>query len=208
VILAGAAGATLAIAGPDAWMQYAGSARMIAGAFATAPYNLSLSPRLAAVVPAPLMLVAFTAASALVVGVTLLAVDGSRVAEGRLRPSDVECAAFLTLALLLSPVAWHHYVFMLALPLVVVGMAAWTGGGRAALACACGLAIVLSVPDDPWRWIWREIPGGPALLVSPGLGVLLLWAALLRAGAGARRHPATAEGVPVGPAAACSQRRP
>jgi hypothetical protein len=208
VVLAGAAAATFAIAGPDAWTQYAGSARMIAGAFVTAPYNLSLLPRLAAVVPAPLMLAAWTAASAMLVGVTLLAVDGSKVAEGRLGPSDVECAAFLTLALLLSPVAWHHYAFMLALPLVVVGMAAWTVGGRAALACASGLAIVLSVPDDAWRWMWRQIPAGPAMAVSPGLAVLLLWAALLHARPGAIRQPAAAERVPAGPPAACRQRRP
>ena len=101
-----------------------------------------------------------------------------------IRTLDVEFASMATLAMLLSPVAWHHYVFMLALPLVVLVANAWAGGRRAPLVGALSLVAILSIPDDVWRAAWWGMPAGLPVLVSPGSAVLLLWAGLLRVGTG------------------------
>ena len=181
ITIAGAVAAVLLAAGTDAWTDYAASGRTIARAFATAPYNLSLLARLGALAPASLVLVIYAVLAVCVVIATLIVGRTTDAAPPPAIP-DVEFAGFVTLAILLSPVAWHHYVVALALPVVVLAVVAWRQGGRAALACTCLLALILSVPDDGWRAIWREVPGQAALFLSPGLAVLLLWGALLLAG--------------------------
>jgi hypothetical protein len=40
-----------------------------------------------------------------------------------------------------------------------------------------------------WRHVWWRMPARLALLVSPGLAVLLLWAVLLRVGTRGDRLP-------------------
>jgi hypothetical protein len=85
---------------------------------------------------------------------------------------------------LLSPVAWHHYVFTLALPLVVLVANAWASGRRAPLVGALSLVAILSIPDDVWRAAWWGMPASLPALVSPGSAVLVLWAGLLRVGTG------------------------
>jgi alpha-1,2-mannosyltransferase len=198
-VIAGAAAAVLGVAGPDTWVEYATSARLIAKAFATEPYNLSLVARLPGILSSAVVPVTYAALAGIAIAASLMAGRRSAGSGQELGTGDVEFAGFVTIALLLSPVAWHHYVFMLALPLVVIVIAAWTRGSRAALAYACALVVLLSAPDDLWRALWSRTPARLGLLLSPGLAVLLLWAALLRAH-GARvagaadgaavRHPA------------------
>ena len=91
----------------------------------------------------------------------------------------MEYAAFVTLALALSPVAWHHYVFMLVIA-ACVGVGGGVGG-RPAVGAGVGAhaAARLVVPDDGWREAWSRAPERLGLLISPGTGVLLLWAALV-----------------------------
>jgi hypothetical protein len=103
------------------------------------------------------------------------------------RTVDLEFASFVTLALCLSPVAWHHYVCVLALPLAVLATDAWASGRRAPLAWLIAIAAILSVPDDLWRAAWWVLPPRATLLVSPGIAAILLWVGLLRsAGRGAQ----------------------
>jgi hypothetical protein len=182
LVIAGTIGLAAVVLGPDTWVQYAASARTIAWSFADAPYNLSLVPRLRGIVPAPLAAVAYPIAAAAALCATLLMVKCGGAAVPLIRTLDVEFAAMATLAMLLSPVAWHHYVFTLALPLVVLVAHAWADGRRAPLVGALSLVAVLSIPDDVWRAAWWRMPAGLPTLVSPGSAVLLLWAGLLRVG--------------------------
>jgi hypothetical protein len=198
-VIAGAAGVVAVILGPDTWVQYAASARTIAFSFAEAPYNLSLLPRLRGIVPAALAGFAYPIAAGGMVYATVLMVKRGGAAAPLIRPLDVEFAAFATLALLLSPVAWHHYVFMLTLPLVILVADAWAAGRRAPLVGAFSMVAILSIPDDVWRAVWWSRPAGLAMLVSPGTAVLLLWAGLLRAGTTRLQPVGSAEG----PSSAC-----
>jgi hypothetical protein len=193
-VIAGAAGVVAVILGPDTWVQYGASARTIASSFAEAPYNLSLLPRLRGVVPASVAWFAYPVAAGAFVCVTVLMVKRSGAAAPLIRPSDVEFAAFVTLALLLSPVAWHHYAFMLTLPLVILVADAWGVNRRAPLVGALSMVAILSIPDDAWRAVWWSRPAGLAMLVSPGTAVLLLWAGLLRIGTSGLRSLPSAEG--------------
>jgi hypothetical protein len=122
------------------------------------------------------------AAAALVA--TLLMVKCGGTAAPFIRTLDVEFASMTTLAMLLSPVAWHHYVFTLALPLVVLVANAWVSGRRAPLVGALSLVAILSIPDDVWRAAWWGMPAGLPALVSAGSAVLVLWAGLLLVGTG------------------------
>jgi alpha-1,2-mannosyltransferase len=184
LVVAGTIVLAAVVLGPDTWIQYAASARAIAWSFADAPYNLSLLPRLRSVVPAPFAALAYPMAAAAALGATLLMVKSGGAAVPLIRTLDVEFASMTTLAMLLSPVAWHHYVFTLALPLVVLVANAWVSGRRAPLVGALSLVAVLSIPDDVWRAAWWGMPAGVPALVSPGSAVLVLWAGLLRVGTG------------------------
>jgi hypothetical protein len=182
LVITGAAGVAALILGPDTWVDYAASARTIAWSFAGAPYNLSLLPRLQGVVPVSFAGFAFPIVAAAAVVATLLIVTRGGAAAPLVRRVDVEFASMATLALLLSPVAWHHYVFMLVLPLVILVADAWGGGRRAPLVAAVALVALLSLPDDAWRAAWWSMPARLAMVVSAGSAVLLLWAGLLRLG--------------------------
>ena len=189
LVIAGTIGLAAVVLGPDTWVQYAASARTIAWSFADAPYNLSLLPRLRGIVPAPLAVVAYPMAAAAALCATLLMARCGGAAVPLIRTLDVEFASMATLAMLLSPVAWHHYVFTLALPLVVLVANAWADGRRAPLVGALSLVAVLSIPDDVWRAAWWEMPAGLPALISPGSAVFLLWAGLLRVGTGSSPAP-------------------
>jgi hypothetical protein len=193
-VIAGAVGVAAVILGPDTWVQYAASARTIAFSFAEVPYNLSLLPRLRGIVPAGQAPFAYPIAAGGVICATVLIVKGGGAAEPLIRRSDVEFAAFATLALLLSPVAWHHYAFMLTLPLVILVADAWAMKRRTPLVGALSMVAILSIPDDAWRVVWWNLPAGLAMLVSPGSAVLLLWAGLLRVGRTRLRTFRSAEG--------------
>jgi hypothetical protein len=202
-VIAGAGALVVAVLGAGAWTEYAASGRLIAASFATAPHNLSILARLGAVVPAPLIgLVYLTVASAAVVA-TLVVVQKLKGTVPPARTVDVEFAAFITMAVCLSPVAWHHYVCVLVLPLAVLALDAWASGCRAALASVIAVATVLSVPDDVWRTAWSVLPPRATLLVSPGIAAVLLWAGLLwSAGRNAQAIPSVwADEVPRGAAA-------
>ena len=180
--------------GADAWAEYAAAARLIARSFEAAPNNLSIVVRLAALFPRALVPLLHAAAAITAVSLTLALTRGAQGLDARLRLFDVEFASFVTLALLLSPVAWHHYAFMLALPIAVLIATAWTRENRASLAAVLALAVVLSMPDDAWQMLWRGMPMRLASLVSSSFAVVLLWAGLLRIGvrvrAGVANQPA------------------
>ena len=97
--------------------------------------------------------------------------------------------------MLLSPVAWHHYVFMLALPLVVLVADAWAtwppGAARGALLAG---RSVLSMPDDAWRAAVVGDAGQACPARLAGQCCLLLWAGLLRVGT--TRSARHASGMP------------
>jgi Glycosyltransferase family 87 len=192
-VIACAVALSAVVLGPDTWIQYAASARTVAWSFADVPYNLALLPRLRGVVAASVAGIAYPIAAASALGATLLMVTRGGAAAPLIRTFDVEFAALATLALLLSPVAWHHYVFMLALPLVILIADAWAGGRRAPLVGALALAAILSIPDDVWRKVWWSVPSRLAVLVSPGSAVLLVWAGLLAVGSRTLSPPESAD---------------
>jgi alpha-1,2-mannosyltransferase len=168
---------------PGAWSEYASSAWLIATWFADAPHNLGAAARLQGL-PGVLREITFGLAA-----VFALATSARRVtqaAEPTAAPLafDLAFGGFVVLALLLSPVAWHHYVCMLVLPVAVLAADArashrsrWWGMGLAVA------ALVLSLPDDAWRAVWWRLPEAAAPLVSPGLAAAALWTATVWAGA-------------------------
>jgi hypothetical protein len=185
------AGAAAAVAGPAAWGQYSHAARLVSEAFATAPHNLSLLARVGTVATGPVQHAVFLIlATAAVAGTLTLGRRNAGAHEGR--ALDRTFAAFVVLALLLSPVAWHHSVFMLALPIAILAADAWYKGRRRHMAAVCVLALILSVPDDAWRMAWWHLPRPLALLASPGVAAVALWAGLLRSCAELARMPVTA----------------
>jgi glycosyl transferase family 87 len=170
--------ATLAV-GPSEWVKYVDAGGEIVTAFASVPYNLSLLARLAALIPGSILGAMFFCVAVCMMAVTFLGIPG-RIAPAH-GEIDRDAAAFVTLALLLSPVAWHHYVFMLLLPLAVVGLDVWKGGRRPAMIAICVLALILSAPDDVWRGLWWRMPPRLGLLLSPpAVAAVILWFATLR----------------------------
>jgi hypothetical protein len=181
-VLAAAGVLATVIAGVRVWDDYLASARAIGHSFAGAPHNLSVVARVAPATGVEWLPFWYAAACAGLLAVTLLAV-GSDKWSGREAAfsMDLDFGLFVCLAMLLSPVAWHHYTFMLIQPLAVALGAAHRAPQRWPLVCWALGVLALTLPDDAIRQIWAAMsPGAFVLgLLSPGLIVLLLWAALV-----------------------------
>ena len=198
VVLAAAAALASVIAGLGVWADFAESARTIGQAFSVAPHNLAITGRLSALIPPPWLPIGY--------GVTALAMcvgTGLALGRGGWHPArsgslDLDFAIVLTLSLLLSPVAWHHYVFMLAQPLALALVLALRTGGRCWLAAWALAVLVLSLPDDAIRAAWTWLPSLDLAirLASPGLVIVALWTTflLVRLSAGARAPRAARAG--------------
>jgi alpha-1,2-mannosyltransferase len=169
------------IAGAQAWADFARAAAIIAASFAGEPHNLAVVARLAGVTPSGWLLAAYVATSVVMLLATIAVVLRRERSRAQCHTTDLEFALFISLAFLLSPVAWHHYVFMLAQPLAVALAAAITSRGRLAIGAWAAAVLLLSVPDDALRGFQAALPDHNVVLAaaSPGAIVLLLWAMLL-----------------------------
>ena len=192
-----------AVAGVRVWGEYFASAQVVSRAFADSSHNLSLIARLAPATSKEWLPLWYGAVSAGLLAVTLRTVGSDKWGDTGAVGIDVEFGLFICLAMLLSPVAWHHYTFMLALPLTVALGAAIRATDRWPLACWSLGVLVLSVPDDVIRQTWAALSPDPIVLglLSPGVAVLLLWASLIyvrRTGV-ADRGVSLREAAPVAP---------
>jgi hypothetical protein len=71
---------------------------------------------------------------------------------------DYEYALFVTLMPLLSPVAWHHYLPLLILPLALVGQQVWDKGPSWTSLCAFLLLLLgLSLPEAVFPLLHRSL---------------------------------------------------
>jgi hypothetical protein len=89
----------------------------------------------------------------------------------------------MCLAVLLSPIAWQHYFFLLLLPLWASARWLMLGGETAGLAVWCVALLVVSLPDTPF-WLLDEAVGHSRLalvVVSPTTAIILIWATCLAA---------------------------
>jgi alpha-1,2-mannosyltransferase len=176
--------AVAAIAGPHTWVEYRDIAGLIARSFERSPGNLSVLARIAQIVP-DWAAVVYPAIAA---GMLMASVAVRPRDVSGFEPLDSSFALFATLALLLSPVAWHHYLCLLVQPLVLLLARAVRHGTRSWLAAWCGLLLALSSPFDlMWTLWWRLAPGSLASnLLTQTTAVAAVWAALLWTGASPR----------------------
>jgi alpha-1,2-mannosyltransferase len=96
---------------------------------------------------------------------------------------DLRSGAAMCLAVLLSPIAWQHYFFLLLLPLWASARWLMLGGETAGLAVWCMALLVVSLPDTPF-WLLDEAVGHSRLalvVVSPTTAIILIWATCLAA---------------------------
>jgi uncharacterized Tic20 family protein len=73
---------------------------------------------------------------------------------------DLEFSLAITLMPLLSPIAWHHFLSILLLPLAVLGQRAFEPSRSRALEFV-SLFLLLALPDD-WPWLFH-LSDGPVL---------------------------------------------
>jgi hypothetical protein len=201
---AAAAAAASLVAGPGAWLAYAQAAQSVMDGFSRSADNLSILARLGWFVPTTALGPVFLALAAAFTGITVLAharADGRSAASAGAQTSPVggtratfddrQWAAFTSLAVLLSPVAWPHYVFALVQPLTLLLMDAWRRPGRWALLAWMTGVLILSLPAGATWAIWRLSlsPIWLPAVVSPGLVILLSWWAVIRTRSRAAAQP-------------------
>jgi hypothetical protein len=180
-VLLGAVTLVCAIAGWSAWADFASSARSIGGAFSPAPHNLALTARLAALMPPPWLPIGYGVAAFAMCIATAVAVGHRGWHPARPQVLDLDFAVVLTLSLLLSPVAWHHYLFMLTQPLALALVLALQSGRRGWMVAWALAVLVMSLPDDAIRaaWVWLPSSDVAIGLASPGLVIAALWTTFL-----------------------------
>jgi hypothetical protein len=82
--------------------------------------------------------------------------------------------------LLLSPIAWEHYFFLLMLPIWLILRRCLIAESRTAVAsCLVGM-LVVSLPDAPF-WRLQALVQAPIVraVVSPTFAMLVCWASCL-----------------------------
>jgi hypothetical protein len=192
VVVAGYLSCLLAF-GLPVLMSYLASLPEVAGLYRAHSANVSLlslpwrlfegtgSPVLPGLVAEPLLrsAVLATALSWLVPGAVMVAVC---LAAWKSRSRDTLFAAGVCLSLLLSPIAWEHYLVLVVLPVAIVG--AWLAR-RAFPApesnAALGLALLLMVPSGVVHDLLLEfmVPGIDGNLAVPTLvSLLTMWPTL------------------------------
>jgi hypothetical protein len=180
VLVAAGVFATL-IGGVQIWAEYFASAQAIGRSFAAASHNLAIVARVAPATTPDWLPFWYAAVCAGLLSVTLLAIGSDKWTDRRTFSMDLDFGLFICLAMLLSPVAWQHYTFMLIQPLAVTLVVARRASQRWPLVCWTLAVLVLTLPDDAIRQMWKALsPSGVVLgLFSPGIVVLLLWGSLV-----------------------------
>jgi hypothetical protein len=192
-------GASMAVFGVQAYLDYVHTARFVAGNWVDSPQNWSLFTamrRFGDILGFPLL----SSRVALLAIATLLgsAIALFVVARPKSGPrTDFEYSIFVIAMVLLSPNCWSHYFVILLLPLAVLANQALRRGGASSLTFLA-MFLVLALPDhyatDVVPFVRRHFDQrvGMALLLLPCLALLgaMIWlAALGRTPPGVRDEP-------------------
>jgi hypothetical protein len=163
--------------GAEQWGAYRQAVNDVGLGHARSSLNLSLVARRNQVLPPTAAFVVWAAGGALLVA---LSVWRSR-AQAEAGGIDLSFARVACLAIVLSPTAWAHYLFLAAQPLAVLLRSAIAGHRAGLAAAAVGLALLLGLPVAERSGIWPSVQtGGPLnAIFSPTTVVLALWALLM-----------------------------
>jgi hypothetical protein len=139
--------------------------------------NLSLVARLNQVLPRTAAFVVWAVGGALLVALTVWRSREQAGAGG----IDLSFARLACLAIVLSPTAWAHYLFLAAQPLAVLLRTAIAGHRAGLAAAAVGLTLLLGLPVAERSGIWPSVQtGGPLnAIFSPTTVLLALWMLLM-----------------------------
>ncbi len=159
---------TGSVAGWDAYRDHLATARGVVAEYAAYPNNLSLLAFLARFEGPPgrdhplTPLLFYGMGFVIVAAVGLFVWRNPRRGDARHDFLDLEYALLMTVMVLLSPVAWDHYVPLVLLPLVVLGRHVLAAPGRrpGAVALFAGMAALLAVPDKTYLWVFDLVPAG------------------------------------------------
>lgn len=183
-------GLALLVLGQQAWEDYLTIVMPDVGRFRAAWVNASITgfwsklfdspnPAVIPVFAAPLLAKALIAVSSLVLIAAFL-LYARRAATAPQR--DCAFAAVVMVALLLSPIFWHHYFVILTLPLLILWR--WLPATAAVRAGLCAAVLMLSI--NPWWVSGVEDTANAATLARTLTGLsfqfytlLILWAAAL-----------------------------
>jgi len=185
--VAAAVGAT-AIVGRTAWAQYPAAARAVTAGHVNTHTNLGLLARFGGAMSWPFALACWTVAGIALVVVTLARTTRQRGENGT-ASFDRGFASFCCLSVVLSPVAWPHYAFLLSLPIVMAWTLEWNESHRAGLSLVLAATLMLSLPVTETSRIGFTLPSG----LSSGLAVLrtgallAIWWSLVRSRPGMAR---------------------
>jgi hypothetical protein len=190
VFLLAAAAATTLVVGADAWAGYFSAARSVTAGHWNTLGSLSLLARFGQVAGRPVAVAAWLASGVLLLALTILA-------DRRDRPGDpagafdLSFARFCCLAVLLPPVAWHHYAVLLVLPLAVAWRRAWVDEDSFGLWIVMISALVLSLPvaETSGMGLGVSAAAPPVLAVVRSAIVLILWFWLVRVRPAGSRAP-------------------
>lgn len=147
--------ATLAVAGPLLFIDYAASTMASARLYDASPMAYSVLGQVLRLDPQRAAPVAWT--GILLLAVTTAAALGQWTAAAREEPQsrplgagqfDATAALLATLAFLLVPVAWSQHVTLLAIPIAVLLGRVVSLNQPAGLAVLAGLVALLSLPDQ------------------------------------------------------------
>jgi Glycosyltransferase family 87 len=151
---------SLALTGVGAWIAYAESAKTVVALHGRSLTNLSLLARCTQVTSWPVARTLFVVASIGLVGWLFVADLRNRRSQGS--PSDADCAFARTscVATLVSPLVWHHYVFLLVQPLAVIGRYALPAASKGFAVAALVVALLLSLPvTETVEWRTQALAG-------------------------------------------------
>lgn len=193
IVLAGAAAAS-ATAGRVVWSDYATALSQVLAAHLSSPANLSIAARLGPLAHAPVGRAIYLISALLLIGLTMrCGVDGDSDERGpAITRFDVCFARMCCLSVVLSPIAWHHYTFVLALPIAVVATQVWQSGRRPILAALLLCTVWLCLPVTVEWTVRAQSARALGLVLSHTVPALGLWGLLAFASAPVRPAPATA----------------
>ena len=167
-------------AGLSEVQSYREAASLVVDRFGLAPNNASLWARLAQF-GMPVQLAQIAGIGGTLVALTLLVAP---VADRTpLWASDVEdfrTGALICLTLLLSPITWDHYFFLLILPVWLTFRGSLVVESRTALVCCLVGTLAVSLSDLPF-WRLRDFAHAPIVqaVISPTFALLACWASCL-----------------------------
>lgn len=172
-------GATVLLTGPDEWVAYQRAIHDVVAGHVRATANLSLLARLAEWLPLQRAVLVWVASGTALLALTLWRARAE--SDDPVLMFDRAFGRLACLALVLSPIAWGHYLLVALQPLLVLMQAATRHRHRGMLAVAVSFALLLSLPvaetSGVWAFFRRHAPW--ASVLSPTTLLLLLWAALM-----------------------------